>query len=80
MAWEVRGAGPNFPVTIFVEIQTSPTSTGRTLFSRTPRNISKNPPPHHINQNQPAAAVQKGFGRGLGEPFPQKGSPKSVPK
>jgi hypothetical protein len=24
---------------------------------------------------KPATIVQKGFGRGLGEPFPQKGSP-----
>ena len=56
MAWEIRGAVPDFPVTIFVEIQTNPTSTGLTNFSRTPRNISKNPPLYHINPNQPAAA------------------------
>ena len=43
MAWEVRGAVPNFPVTIFVEIQTSDMSTGLTNFSRTPRNISSFP-------------------------------------
>ena len=39
MAWEIRGAVPDFPVTIFVEIQTSVMSTGRTLFSRTPRSF-----------------------------------------
>ena len=39
MAWEIRGAVPDFPKTIFVEIQTSVMSTGRTLLSQTPRNF-----------------------------------------
>ena len=43
MAWEIRGAVPDFPVTIFVEIQTSVMSTGLTLLSRTPRSISSYP-------------------------------------
>ena len=43
MAWEIRGAVPDFPVTIFVEIQTSVMSTGRTLLNRTPRSISSFP-------------------------------------
>ena len=49
MAWEIRGAVPDFPVTIFVEIQTSVMSTGLTNFSRTPRYILKNPPLYHIS-------------------------------
>ena len=40
---------PDFPITIFVESQTSPTSTGLTNFSFTSRYIKKNPPPHHIS-------------------------------
>ena len=50
MAREVRvPAAPDFPVTIFIEIQTSVMSTGRTLFSHTPRTISKKSPLHHIS-------------------------------
>jgi len=50
MAWEVRvSAAPDFHRTIFAEIQTSPMSTGRTNFSRTPRYISKKSPLYHIS-------------------------------
>ena len=44
MAWEIRvPAAPDFPITIFVEIQTSVMSTGLTNFSFTNRYFQKNP-------------------------------------
>ena len=45
---EVTPADADFHVTIFVEIQTSNMSAGRTNFSFTNRSIQKSPP-HHIN-------------------------------
>ena len=43
MAWEIRGAVPDFPKTIFVEIKTSIMSTGLTNFDFTSRYFQKNP-------------------------------------
>ena len=54
MAREVRvSAAPDFPITIFVEIQTSPMSTGLTNFSFTNRYISKITSPSY-QPNKPA--------------------------
>ena len=74
MAWEVRvgvakqsPAAPNFPITIFVEIQTNGMSTGLTNFNRTPRSIFSFPL-YIISTTQTGSHRLKRFGRGLGEP------------
>ena len=79
MAREVRVlAEPDFPKTIFVEFQTNLMSADgiNDMSAQAPKKIPLKK--QKICNNEMAAADQKGFGRGLGEPFPQKGSPKNV--
>ena len=79
MAREVRVlAEPDFPVTIFEEIQTSPMSTGRTLLRHTPRSFFFSPSPSY-KPNKPSAAAEK-FLKGVwGKLFPKKFPPSASP-
>ena len=80
MAWEVRVlAEPDFPRTIFVEFQTNVMSADgiNEMLAQAPKKI---PLKQKICTVEIPVADQKGFGRGLGEPFPQKGSPKKKTK
>jgi len=75
MAREIRvPAAPDFHRTIFVEFQTSEMSADGINYMATHR--PKKIPPKTSNLHSPyLIADQKGFGRGLGKPFPQKGFP-----
>ena len=78
MAWEVRVlAEPDFPVTIFVELQTNITSAGLTNFSFTNRSIPKSPSSPY-QPTQPAITAEKFWKRGLGENFFQKVFPQET--
>ncbi|MBO5256662.1 MAG: hypothetical protein J6C42_04075, partial [Clostridia bacterium] len=64
-----------FPRTIFEEIQTNLMSADgiNDMATHKPKKI---PFKQKICTVEIPVAVQKGFGRGLGKPFPQKGFPK----
>jgi len=80
MAWEVRvSAAPDFHRTIFVEIQTSPMSTGRTNFSYISRYISKSPLPHHISQTNRLQQIKKVLEGVWGNLFLKKVPPGKTP-
>ncbi|MBO5127984.1 MAG: hypothetical protein J6D10_10480, partial [Clostridia bacterium] len=78
MAREIRVlAEPDFPRTIFVEIQTNITSTGLTNLSRTPRNFFLFPLPI-ISAKQTGNNRPKRFWKGFGETFSSKRFPQEI--